>query len=111
MAKARLCDGGALDARTAFELGTTGGADLLGVNAGRIASGKLGDLVALDLGDLSLQPLRTLEHQVVNSMQPTAIDRVVVGGETVVSQGRLARMDHAEIRARIREATAEWTRP
>jgi len=111
MAKARLCDGGALDAGTAFELGTTGGADLLGVNAGRVAPGKLGDLVALDLGDLSLQPLRTLEHQVVNSMLPTAIDRVVVGGETVVEQGRLARMDHAEIRARIREATAEWTRP
>jgi 5-methylthioadenosine/S-adenosylhomocysteine deaminase len=111
MAKARLCDGGALDARTAFALGTAGGADLLGVNAGSIAPGKLGDLVALDLGDLSLQPLRTLEHQVVNSMLPTAIDRVVVGGETVVDRGRLTRMDHAEIRARIQEATGEWTRP
>jgi len=111
MAKAQLCDGGALDARTAFALGTTGGADLLGVNAGSIAPGKLGDLVALDLGDLSLQPLRTLEHQVVNSMLPTAIDRVMVGGETVVEQGRLTRMDHAEIRARIQETTADWSRP
>jgi 5-methylthioadenosine/S-adenosylhomocysteine deaminase len=111
IAKARLCDGGALDARTAFALGTTGGADLLGVNAGTIAPGKLEDLVALDLGDLSLQPLRTLERQVVNSMIPTAIDRVMVGGETVVERGCLARMDHAEIRARIQEATGEWTRP
>ncbi len=112
MAKARLCDGGAIDARTAFALGTIGGADLLGVNAGSIAPGKLGDLVALDLGDLSLQPLRTLEHQVVNSMLPTAIDRVVVGGETVVERGRLTRMDHAEIRARIQEVvTGDWTRP
>jgi len=111
MAKARLCDGGAIDARTAFALGTTGGADLLGVNAGSIAPDKLGDLVALDLGDLSLQPLRTLEHQVVNSMLPTAIDRVVVGGETVVERGRLTRMDHAEIKARIQEVTGEWTMP
>jgi len=111
MAKARLCDGGAIDARTAFALGTTAGADLLGVNAGIIAPGKLGDLVALDLGDLSLQPLRTLEHQVVNSMLPTAIERVAVGGEIVVERGRLTRMDHAEIRARIQEATGEWTRP
>jgi 5-methylthioadenosine/S-adenosylhomocysteine deaminase len=111
MAKARLCDGGALDARTAFALGTTGGADLLDVNGGCIAPGKLGDLVALDLGDLSLQPLRTLEHQVVNSLLPTAIDRVVVGGETVVKRGRLTRMDHAEVRARIKEATGKWTRP
>ena len=111
MAKARLCDGGAIDARTAFGLGTTGGADLLGVNAGGIAPGKLGDLVALDLGDLSLQPLRTLDHQVVNSMVPTAIERVMVGGEAVVDRGRLTRMDHAEIRARIQEATGQWTRP
>jgi 5-methylthioadenosine/S-adenosylhomocysteine deaminase len=92
-------------------MGTSGGADLLGVSAGRIAPGKLGDLVALDLGDLSLQPLATLEHQLVNSMLPTAIERVMVGGETVVERGRLTRMDHAEIRARIREATKEWTRP
>jgi 5-methylthioadenosine/S-adenosylhomocysteine deaminase len=111
MAKARLGDGGAIDARTAFALGTTGGADLLGVNAGTIAPDKLGDLVALDLGDLSLQPLTTLEHQVVNSMLPTAIDRVMVGGETVVERGRLTRMDHAEIRARIQEVTGDWTRP
>lgn len=111
MAKARLCDGGALDASTAFALGTTGGADLLGVRAGSIAPGKLGDLVALDLGDLSLQPLKTLEHQVVNSMLPTAIERVAVGGEIVVERGRLTRMDHAEIRARIQQATGEWTRP
>lgn len=111
MAKARLCDGGALDASTAFALGTTGGADLLGVSAGSIAPGKLGDLVALDLGDLSLQPLKTLEHQVVNSMLPTAIERVAVGGEIVVERGRLTRMDHAEIRARIQQATGEWTRP
>jgi 5-methylthioadenosine/S-adenosylhomocysteine deaminase len=111
MAKARLCDGGALDARTAFTLGTSGGADLLGVNAGSIAAGRSADLVALDLGDLSLQPLRTLEHQVVNSMLPTAIERVAVGGETVVERGRLTRMDHAEIRARIRATTGAWMRP
>ena len=111
MAKARLCDGGAVDAPTAFALGTTGGAGLLGVDAGSIATGRRADLVALDLDDLSLQPLETLEHQVVNSMLPTAIERVVVGGETVVERGRLTRMDHAEIRARIRETTGSWVRP
>jgi 5-methylthioadenosine/S-adenosylhomocysteine deaminase len=110
MAKARLCDGGALDARTAFALGTTGGADLLGVTAGSIAAGRSADLVALDLEDLSLQPLKTIEHQVVNSMLATAIERVTVAGETVVERGRLTRMDHAEIRARIQETTGAWTR-
>ena len=111
MAKARLWDGAALDARKAFALGTTGGADLLGLNAGRIDPGNHADFVGLDVDDLSLYPLETLEHQVVNSMQPTAIERVVVGGETVVERGRLTRMDHAEIRARIGETTGQWTRP
>ena len=110
-AKAHACDGRALDARTAFALGTTGGADLLGLNAGNIAPGNVADLVALDLDDLSLYPLATLEHQIVNSMQPTAIKRVVVGGKTVVENGYLTRMDHAEIRARIGEVTQGWTRP
>ncbi|CAN5714224.1 amidohydrolase family protein [soil metagenome] len=111
MAKARVWDGGALDASTAFALGTTGGASLLGLNTGSISPGNVSDLVALDLDDLSLYPLATLEHQIVNSMQPTAIARVMVGGETVVEGGRLTRMDHAEIRARITEVTGEWSRP
>lgn len=111
VAKARATDGGALDAATSFALGTRGGADLLGLPAGTIAEGHYADLVALDLNDLSLQPLQTLEHQIVNSMQPTAIARVMVGGETVVERGRLARFDPAEIRRRIAEVTSDWRRP
>ncbi len=111
MAKARLRDGGALHAQTALALGTTGGADLLNLNAGRIEPGNHADLVALGLDDLSLYPLANLEHQVVNSMQPTAIERVMVGGETVVERGRLTRMDHAEILARVAQVTGAWPRP
>jgi 5-methylthioadenosine/S-adenosylhomocysteine deaminase len=111
MAKARLCDGSAIDARTAFALGTSGGADLLGLNAGAVRSGCVADLVALDLDDLSLHPLATLEHQLVSSLQPTAISRVRVGDEIVVEDGRLTRMDHAEIRARVGETTRDWRRP
>jgi 5-methylthioadenosine/S-adenosylhomocysteine deaminase len=38
VAKARLEDGSAMDAPTALKLGTEGGADLLGLNVGRIAT-------------------------------------------------------------------------
>jgi 5-methylthioadenosine/S-adenosylhomocysteine deaminase len=111
MAKARLTDGGALDATTAFALGTAGGAGLLRIDTGRIAPGCLADLVALDLDDLSLQPLITLEHQIVSSMQQTAIARVMVGGEVVVDSGRLVKVDAAAIRELVADATAGWTRP
>lgn len=111
MAKARLTDGGALDAGTAFRLGTSGGADLLRIETGRIASGCLADLVALDLDDLSLHPLATLDHQIVASMQQTAIAKVMVGGEAVVDRGRLVKMEAARIRGLVAEATAGWRRP
>jgi 5-methylthioadenosine/S-adenosylhomocysteine deaminase len=111
LAKARLTDGSALDASTAFALGTAAGADLLGLPVGAIAAGRRADMVALDLADLSLHPLTTLDRQIVHSMQPTAISRVMVGGEVVVERGALTRFDLAEVRARVTEVTSGWSRP
>ena len=107
-AKARLTDGAALDAGTAFALGTTGGADVLGLPVGAIAPGRRADLVALDLADLSLQPLSTIHRQIVNSMQSSAIAKVMVGGRLVVEGGRLVTIDEARLRARISEITGSW---
>ena len=111
MAKARLEDGAALDASTALRLGTLAGAEMLGVGAGAIRPGASADLVALDLGDLSLQPLVTLDRQVVASMQQTAIARVMVAGELVVNEGQTTRVPLDDIRRRIEDATSGWTRP
>jgi 5-methylthioadenosine/S-adenosylhomocysteine deaminase len=111
VAKARLTDGGALDSATAFWLGTAAGGDLLRLPVGTFEPGAFADAVALDLNDLSLHPLTTIEHQIVNSLQPTAIAKVMVGGEVVVSDGALTRFDLDEVRALIAEATAGWKRP
>jgi 5-methylthioadenosine/S-adenosylhomocysteine deaminase len=111
VAKARLADGAALDAPTAFALGTVGGADLLGLPVGAIEAGRHADLVALDLDDLSLHPLETIERQMVHSMQATAIARVMVAGEVVVDRGRPTRVDLAEVRSLVAGATRGWTRP
>ena len=111
MAKARLRDGGAIDAETVLRLGTVGGADLLGLPVGSLEPGRRADLVAVDLKDMSLQPRANLVKQIVNSMQSTAIQKVMVGGEMVVDEGRLTRLDEAEIRALVAEVTGGWTRP
>lgn len=111
LAKARLTDGGAMDAGEAFRLGTSAGADVLGLPIGEIAPGRKADLVALDLADLSLQPLKTLERHLVNSLQPTAIERVMVGGRVVVQQGEPTRIDRAELVASIQRVTSGWSRP
>lgn len=110
-AKARLVDGGAMDAATALEMGTQAGAELLRQAVGALEPGHRADLVALDLEDLSLHPLAMLERNVVNSMQATAVKRVMVAGEVVVDDGRLTKFDAADIRRRITEVTSTWTRP
>ena len=108
LVKARLADGSAFDAQRAFALGTSAGADLLGSSAGLIAPGRPADLVALDLDDLSLHPLKTFEKQLVNSMQPTAIAKVMVAGDVVAERGIPTRIDLDELRARISEISGTW---
>jgi 5-methylthioadenosine/S-adenosylhomocysteine deaminase len=111
VAKARLADGGAMDAATAFDLGTKGGGDLLGLPVGRLEPGMRADVVALDLDDLSLWPQQNLQRHIVSSMQPTAIKRVMVAGEIVVEDGELMRVPRAQVRSAIAAATRGWTRP
>jgi hypothetical protein len=41
-------------------------------------------------------------------MQPEAIRRVVVSGETIAEDGRLTRVDEKEIVAKVREVTSGW---
>lgn len=111
LAKARTTDGSAVDAATAFHLGTRAGGDLLGLDVGAIEPGMHADLVAIDLADLSVQPVAMLERHIVNSMQPTAIVRVMVAGEIVVQRGTLTRVDAAELNRKIAAVTQKWSRP
>jgi 5-methylthioadenosine/S-adenosylhomocysteine deaminase len=111
LAKALGTDARALRAEQALSMGTAAGGDALGLPVGRIAADQAADLVVLDLDALSLQPAATAPKQVVYAMQPDAIRRVIVGGEVVVEDGRLTRVDEAEIRARVAEITRGWGVP
>src|SRR5712691_4441532 len=109
MAKARAADAAALGAGETFLMGTARGGQILGgLPIGRIAPDYAADLVVVDLAALSVQPPQTAANQIVYSMQPDAIRRVIVGGETIVEDGRLTRVDEAEIAAKVREVTVGW---
>jgi 5-methylthioadenosine/S-adenosylhomocysteine deaminase len=108
MAKASGADASVLGAEETVLMGTARGGEALGLPIGRIAADYAADLVVVDLRALSLQPAKTAFKQVVYSMQPDAIKRVVVGGETVVEDGRLTRVDEKEILAKVREVTRDW---
>ena len=106
--RVRLLDGTALSAETAFALGTRAGAEILGVEAGVIAPGRLADLVAVDLGDASLHPRTDLLKSVVYAMSPRAVTDVWVHGRRVVESSRLATVDSSELLARVGELTRGW---
>jgi len=106
--KGRLADATALRAEETMAMGTAIGGEALGLPVGRIAPEHAADLVVLDLDALSLQPSATAEKQVVYAMQPDAIRQVIVGGETIVEDGRLTNVDQAEILGRVREVTRGW---
>jgi 5-methylthioadenosine/S-adenosylhomocysteine deaminase len=106
--RVRLLDGAALDAATAFTFGTRSGAEMLGLEAGVVAPGRLADLVAVDLGDASLHPPTDLLKSVVFAMSSRAVTDVWVHGRRVVESGRLTSLDEAELLARVRELTRGW---
>lgn len=106
--RVRLLDGAALSAERAFGMGTRDGAEMLGVNAGVIAAGRLADLVAVDLGHPSLHPPIDLLKNVVYALSPQAVTDVWVHGRHVVENGRLLTVDLDELLARVRELTKGW---
>ncbi len=107
--RVRLLDGTALSAERAFAMGTEGGAEILGLETGRIAPGRLADLVAVDLDDPSLHPRTALLKSVVYAMSPRAVTDVWVHGRQVVAGGRLVTVDQAALMAGVREVTQGWS--
>jgi 5-methylthioadenosine/S-adenosylhomocysteine deaminase len=107
--RVRLLDGTALSAETAFDLGTRSAAELVRLEAGVVAPGRLADLVAIDLDHLSLQPRTNLLASVVYAMSPQAVTDVWVHGRRVVEQGRLTTVAEDELVARVGALTKGWT--
>lgn len=94
-----------LGAGDVLAMATTDSARVLGLDAplGRIAEGFRADLVFLDLSHIGYIPLGEVRRQVVYTETGAAIRRVMVGGETVVEDGRLLTLDLSALR---REAEA-----
>jgi len=111
LAKAASEDGQAVGAEDVLRAGTSRGGEVLDLPVGTIGAARAADLVVIDLGALSLQPAATAEKQIVYAMQPDAIRRVIVGGETIVEDGHLTRVDVTEIRSKVAAVTKGWERP
>jgi 5-methylthioadenosine/S-adenosylhomocysteine deaminase len=102
--------GQAIDAETCFHMGTAGGGEVLGLPIGRLRVGQPADLTFVDLDDPSLWPEQSLAKNVVYSMSARAITDVFVDGEPIVRDRALVKVALADVQARVRELTRDWTR-
>jgi 5-methylthioadenosine/S-adenosylhomocysteine deaminase len=104
-----------VSAREALFAATEGGAKALGLEkVGRIEKGWKADLVFLDLGALQYVPLNDLANQIVFAEDGTGVQSVMVGGEWVLKDRALTKLDAAKLKAdaenaveRLRGANAE----
>ncbi|RLF54657.1 MAG: amidohydrolase, partial [Thermoplasmata archaeon] len=82
-------------AQDALDVATRGGAEVVGIKAGRIEKGYLADITVLDV-TRGMLPLRrdNLISNIVYSVAGDAVERVYVGGEEVYRRGseKFARM-------------------
>lgn len=104
--KVHTLDALCVNYKNAFSMGTTGGARALDLPIGRLASGYAADFAAIDLRDLSMQPLSRSGQflpNLVYSLQPTALKRVVVNGRVTVADGRLQLLEDEKLLEKIRE--------
>lgn len=101
LAKFASSDPAVFPAAAALRAATLGGARALGLEEliGSIAAGKSADLVAIDLADISTQPVHEPTAAVVYAASRRQVSDVWVRGCRVVQDGRLLTADLATLRA------------
>ncbi len=97
-----------LDADAALAMATTGGAAALGFGdaIGRLEAGAQADIVFLRLDRPEYWPLNDAPRQVVFLETGAGVDRVMVGGRTIVERGECVSVDMGALRRdveRLRE--------
>jgi len=105
LAKLDRADAAALPSASALGMATRDGAAALGraERIGSLAPGKAADLIAVDMRAIRHQPLYDPAAQLLHTGSGCSVSHVWVGGECLLDDGHLTRMDEAEIIGRARE--------
>jgi 5-methylthioadenosine/S-adenosylhomocysteine deaminase len=93
-------DATAMDARTVFEIATAGGADLLGIDSGRIEAGANADLAVLDLDRPHLTPAHDLLSHLAYAARGSDVCHTVCDGRVLMRGREVLTLDEAAVRER-----------
>lgn len=99
--KAKTLDALCVNYEDAFKMGTENGGKILDLPIGKIDVGYKADFVGIKINDMSMQPISPSGEQlmpnIVYSMQPTALSKVVVNGRLTVNNGLINTIPEEEI--------------
>ena len=105
MGKAWRFDPTAVRAQDIFHTATRGGAEILGIPAGKVEEGFLADLVLYDLQTPAFVPNFNFVSNLVYSANGYHADTVICDGRILMENGHVA--GEEEIMRKVREVTAE----
>ncbi len=105
LAKAVASDASALPAAQALEMATIGSAKALGIDhdTGSIETGKWADLQAIQMNDLSMQPLYDPISQLVYTSSSQFTSHVWVAGTCLLENGEFTKLDVDALTAQAQE--------
>lgn len=95
----------ALNAETVLRMATINGAKALGLahKIGSLSTGKAADIVAVDLDNISTQPVYNPISQLVYTCQDNFVSHVWVNGKVLLNNGNFCTIDPNEIKLKALE--------
>ena len=102
-------DAGVIKPYDVLRMATIGGATALGLGSlcGTIEVGKRADLVLLDIDTVHTQPVNELFSQIVHCAKASDVKTVIVDGDIVMRDRKLARLDENKILADAKTANRD----
>jgi len=103
--KTNRVDPRALGAKGALEMATIEGARALHIEKeiGSLEAGKKADFVILNLNVPNAVPIYDVYSQIVYALKASEVETVVVGGKTLLKDGKLLTVDEAKAMAKAKE--------
>lgn len=105
-----LQSGFRLGAHDLVEMGTSGGADCLGLghDVGTLEAGKLADVIVVDFEDPLLIPTTNAFESLVYRAKGANVTHTIVGGQVVYENGKLQLVDELELLEAGHEFARAW---
>jgi len=93
-------DASAVPAQAAVEMATQGGADLLGIDGGRIEAGRVADLAVVDLDSAHLTPAHDLVSHLAYAARGSDVRHTVCDGRVLMRDRNVVGVDERAVRER-----------